>query len=232
MDRFIETHKFQLGPHIAENVVPSLTVTDTLAVLRKQSRPDTSRPCVAFRMFQETEDEKDALFLEAVAAHSNGTMHSSSYLTSVATFMELPSSVYSYWVPKSISRLFSLYPPLDRDISRRPESPKIADAKQGLATGDNPRFVRHFWEVGSHVIARSREDTLSDRLWVPFALGGWLDVFQADIDNVIAWKDDGKTLRGYEGAAIRNDSFCFKEGISWHMAPQYPSLDPHAEKKA
>ena len=27
---FIETHKFQLGPHIAENVVPSLTVTDTL----------------------------------------------------------------------------------------------------------------------------------------------------------------------------------------------------------
>ena len=28
MDRFIETHKFQLGPHIAENVVPSLTVTD------------------------------------------------------------------------------------------------------------------------------------------------------------------------------------------------------------
>jgi len=29
VDRFIETHKFQLGPHIAENVVPSLTVTDT-----------------------------------------------------------------------------------------------------------------------------------------------------------------------------------------------------------
>src|SRR5208337_3548937 len=24
-----ETHKFQLGPHIAENVVPSLTVTDS-----------------------------------------------------------------------------------------------------------------------------------------------------------------------------------------------------------
>jgi len=29
VDRFIETHKFQLGPHIAENVVPSLTVTDS-----------------------------------------------------------------------------------------------------------------------------------------------------------------------------------------------------------
>ena len=33
MDRFIETHKFQLGPHIAENVVPSLTVTDAEATL-------------------------------------------------------------------------------------------------------------------------------------------------------------------------------------------------------
>ena len=38
MDRFIETHKFQLGPHIAENVVPSLTVTDKFGVsLRRQA---------------------------------------------------------------------------------------------------------------------------------------------------------------------------------------------------
>ncbi len=36
MDRFIETHKFQLGPHIAENVVPSLTVTDSTGSLPKE----------------------------------------------------------------------------------------------------------------------------------------------------------------------------------------------------
>jgi hypothetical protein len=58
---------------------------------------------------------------------------------------------------------------------------------------------------------------------VPYALGGWLDVFQADIDNVVDWKNDGEAIRSYEGAAVRNDTFCFKEGLSWHKSPQYPS---------
>ncbi len=204
-------------------VLDGAKVITAVAVLRKQSRPDTSRPCVAFRMFQETEDEKEAVFVEALSSLSRGRLHSKSYLTSVSTFMQLPSAVYSYWVPPSISRLFSLYPPLDRDVARRSESSKIADAKVGLQTGDDPQFVRQYWEVNAESIARTREDTTTNRPWVPYARGGWLDAFQSDIDKVVYWKNDGEIIRGFESAAVRNDSFCFREGLSWHMAPSYPS---------
>jgi hypothetical protein len=204
-------------------VLDGAKVITAVAVLRKQSRPDTSRPCVAFRMFNETEDEKEAVFLEALSSLTRGQLHSKSYLTSASTFMQLPSSVYSYWVPSKISQLFALYPPLDRDLARRPEAPKVADAKVGLQTGDNPRFVRQYWEVSSELIARSREDTRDDRPWVPFARGGWLDAYQSDIDKVVDWKNDGEILREFASAAVRNDSFCFKAGLSWHKSPSYPS---------
>jgi hypothetical protein len=204
-------------------VLDGAKVITAVAVLRKQSRPNTSRSCVAFRMFNEMEDDKEAVFVEALATLSRGLSHSKSYLTSVSTFMQLPSSVYSYWVPSTVSKLFGQYPPLDRDVARRPESPKIADAKQGLATGDNPRFVRQYWEVCPELIARSREETSQGRPWVPFARGGWLDVFQSDIDKVVDWMNDGEALRALSASRVQNDTFNFRHGISWHKSPSYPS---------
>ena len=204
-------------------VLDGAKVITAAAVLRKQAKPDTKRPCVAFRMFQEQEDQKEAVFVEALGSLFRGVAHPRAYLTSVATFRGLPSSVYSYWVPTSVSMLFGQFPPMDRDVARSPESRKIADAKQGLATGDNPRFVRFFWEVGPETIARSREETYMGKPWVPYALGGWLEVFQADIDNVVDWKNDGEALRALGTSRVQNEGFYFKEGISWHKSPQYPS---------
>jgi hypothetical protein len=204
-------------------VLDGAKVITAATALRKQARPDTRSPCVAFRMFQEQEDQKEAIFVEALSSLSKCVAHPRAYLTSVANFMGLPSSVYSYWVPSSVSRLFGKYPPLDRDVAKRREAPKIADAKQGLATGDNPRFVRFFWEVGPEAIARSREETHTGRPWVPYARGGWLEVFQADIDKIVDWRNDGEELRSLPASRVQNDTFNFREGISWHMAPSYPS---------
>ena len=88
-------------------VLDGAKVITAVAVLRKQSRPDTSRPCIAFRMFNETEDEKEATLVGAIESISRGQVHLKSYLTSISIFVLLPSSVYSYWVPSTISELFS-----------------------------------------------------------------------------------------------------------------------------
>src|SRR5208337_2822979 len=204
-------------------VLDGAKVITSVVVLRKQSRPDSSRPCVAFRMFQENEDEKEAVFASAVASLSVGELHPKFYLTSLSIFEQLPSSVYSYWVPPTVSRLFGLYPPLDRDLARCADAPKIADVKVGLQTGDNPRFVRYFWEVDPSSIALTREETSLGKPWALYGLGGWLDAYQADIDNLVFWNRDGEDIRAFDGSAVRNDSFYFREGIAWHTAPQYPS---------
>ena len=92
----------------------------------------------------------------------------------------------------SVTSIVSKQSPLDRDQVAQPDAPKIADVKQGLDTSSDPRFVRFFWEMDPYTIARNRQDTFGPRVWIPFAKGGWLDKFHADISCVTYWKDDGE----------------------------------------
>ena len=49
---------------------------------------------------------------------------------------------------------------------------QTATAKQGLATADDFRFVRLWWEVAPETIGYSPEDTRQGKGWVHFAKGG------------------------------------------------------------
>src|SRR5262245_37795312 len=82
-----------------------------------------------------------------------------------------------------------------------------SDSKQGLATGDNPQFVRFFWEVPPNSIASISNETMTKaegvtssrharmvKPWVAFTTGGWLRAFQDDLTCVINWADDGQVL--------------------------------------
>jgi len=135
------------------DVLDGAKVITAAVVLRKQARLKHQKDCIAIRMFQENEEQKEEIYLKALEAISAGGSHSRAYKTTTDTFAALPSSVYSYWVPQNIADHFRSYPPLDRDIAKSPACPKFADAKNGLTTGDNPQFVRQFWEVLSNSTA-------------------------------------------------------------------------------
>ncbi len=100
-----------------------------------------------------------------------------------------------------------------------PEKEKIADVKQGLATADDLRFTRYWWEVPVDEIATSREETRQGKKWVPFAKGG--RPFYHDITLVVNWGNDGEEIKSYKDAAGRlmsrpqNESFYFRPGLAW-----------------
>jgi hypothetical protein len=219
------------------DVLEGAKVITATTVLRKHIKPTASRSCIAFRMSQEREEQKESIFSEAVLCLAKGRDHPRVFRSSVATFALLPTSVYSYWVPSKIAAIFAKHPPLDRDVAKRREATKVADSKQGLATGDNPQFVRFFWEVPPDSIAARSEETVRGaglienskshsntiKPWVPFTTGGWLRSFQDDLTCVINWTDDGNELDSFPQSVIRNARFYFKRGLAWHSAPQYPS---------
>src|SRR5271166_2134841 len=84
------------------DVLDGAKVITATTVLRKQSRPDSTKPCVAFRVSQEREEEKETIFASAVYFLAKGESHDRVFHSSVATFAQLPTSVYSYWVPSKI----------------------------------------------------------------------------------------------------------------------------------
>jgi hypothetical protein len=202
-------------------VLDGAKVITAATVLRKQSVPNPSRPCVCIRMFQEREDDKEMVLIGALRRLRVGEPHNRVYLSSVDVFQTLPHSVYSYWVPPRIAGLFLRYPPLDRDVAKKYDAPKLADAKQGLVTGDDPRFVRYHWEVTVGAITAGGSP--APKCWAPYSQGGWLDAYQADVDCVVDWSNNGEDLKATARARVQNEQFYFLPGISWHKSPQYPS---------
>ena len=147
------------------------------------------------------------------------------YTVKLGELAEIPGSPYAYWASQSLRELFQKYPPLDRDVAGQKEAPKIADVKQGLATADDSRFTRFWWEVDTGNIATSREET-HHKKWVPFAKGG--KPFYQDIQLVVNWLNNGEEIKRYitqrypylDGKwewVVKNEDFYFCEGLAWAL---------------
>ena len=91
---------------------------------------------------------------------------------------------------------------------------------QGLATTDDPRWLRSFWEV-------SPESRGRGKVWVSFAKGGEFGRFYHGNDLVIRWKDNGSELKseikaryGSAGKRIYGQDHYFKVGVTWPYRSQ------------
>ena len=97
---------------------------------------------------------------------------------------------------------------------------EVAPAKQGLATADNERFLRQWFEVSgdrSYMQARDREDAqASGARWFPHNKGGEYRKWWGNQDYVINWQDDGRELWDFRPrSVIRNPDCYFRPCISW-----------------
>ena len=80
------------------------------------------------------------------------------------------------------------------------------DIRQGMATGDNRRFLRPWYEVSPQSIGRR---------WLPYAKGEGARRWASGIEYLIDWENDGKEVRASARAVIRNPGYFFREGVSW-----------------
>jgi len=144
---------------------------------------------------------------EAARAAREGRADARVYRVAPEELEEIPGAPLAYWVPPSIRRLFTDLPPLEGNG---------AEVRQGLATADNFRFVRAFWEVDPARIARSREETFLGKRWVPFAKGGEYSPYYADIHLVVDWEEDGQRIRETgRRARVQNAQYYFRLGLTW-----------------
>ena len=99
-----------------------------------------------------------------------------------------------------------------------------AQAKVGLQTGDNNRFLRYWFEVETLNIGFSlsgNDIERSDRTWFPCNKGGNFRKWYGNHEYVVNWKSNGKELKSFkdETGKLRsrpqNTSFYFGEAISW-----------------
>jgi len=88
--------------------------------------------------------------------------------------------------------------------------------KQGLATADNKRFLRFWFEIDFNNIGFSVLNTKNtNKKWFPYNKGGSFRKWWGNQDYVINWENDGEELKNFKKSVLRNSSFYFNESLSW-----------------
>lgn len=141
------------------------------------------------------------------------------YRADASTFHDIPGSPIAYWASEAMHRAFLNTEMLDT----------VAQPKQGLATSNDKRFIRAWWEITSNNIGfsiKSRKDAAeSAKKWFPCVKGGGFRKWGGGSDYLVNWKDDGRemketVLRKYPYLStpdfvLKNQKEYFKPGITW-----------------
>lgn len=106
---------------------------------------------------------------------------------------------------------------------------QVCLAKQGLATGNNDRFLRVWFEVSKLVIGTDIDGTEtalnSCKKWFPYNKGGGTKArrWNGNISLIVNWENDGYEIKnitdekGKQKSRPQNTGFYFKPSISWGL---------------
>ena len=113
----------------------------------------------------------------------------------------IPGKLFSYWITDNVINAFK-------------ENKFIldyAEPKQGIATADNERFLRMWFEVSNLKFYPFNNNAK----WFPYNKGGEFRKWYGNRDYVINWENQGRELKNSKKAVLRNQQFYFKPFIGW-----------------
>jgi len=115
-------------------------------------------------------------------------------------FLKIPQAPVCYWLR---DRFFELL--AGKTLG------DVADVCQGLATANDPRFVRFTWEAPPDKWGIP----VRERRWVPFEKGGGYGKWFGHHFWTIDWEHGGARIKAFPASVIRNEQHYFKEGWTY-----------------
>ncbi|MFJ8416982.1 BREX-1 system adenine-specific DNA-methyltransferase PglX [Bacillus paramycoides] len=140
--------------------------------------------------------EKEEQALQVIGGKDKACKYSSKQ----SGFLGLPGFKFGYWIDNNI---FSLL-----------ENEKLssyAHACTGMQTGNNPKYIRKWYEIN---VNKSNINT-NDAKWIRYNTGGESRKWYGGYDSVLNWENDGEEVKNDKSSVIRNEKFYFNKGITW-----------------
>ncbi len=194
-----------LGAHAFEEIAGEIVQTTAFVLQNIQVQDFKGVYCRL--VSSDSQQGKECMFLSG----------ENRYVTSSANFSIIPSRPIAYWASKSVLQIYrSKYTIAD-----------IAETKQGLATGDNDRFMRNWHEVSILEISFSTknvEETVDNGIkWYPYNKGGPARKWYGNNDYIVNWEKDGYKIKNFtssEGklrSRPQNTRYFFKKCCTWSL---------------
>lgn len=160
-----------------------------------------------------SQDGKEEKYLEIVDGKENADL----YQVNQDNFHKISGSPIAYWASENLIEDFEKGIPLG----------KLVDAKEGMGTSDNKKFLREWFEVKLKDICFSASNIecsiQSKRKWFPYNKGGSFRKWYGNYDFVVNWEQNGKEIRNFKWpngkirSNIRNEEYYFKNAITWPL---------------
>ena len=193
---------FDFLAEYGNGVLDNATVRTAGTVVRTGSRATSDSEGVFFRLHDVESKKKESKFLEAAFSSDTKNDCQRKYKVKLSEFELIPSNPLSYWASKTTRSLY------DSDTvfeSRTNDSDKssLGVVRQGIATGNNPRFVSYFWEHESDE-------------WVPYTKGGEDAWVLPRVNRTLLWGENGKQVRRSSGGnGTPSEEHYFSEALTY-----------------
>jgi hypothetical protein len=133
-------------------------------------------------------------------------------------YLKLPGYNIAYWLGDRMLSMFELV-----------KAGELVEVKQGLATTNNNRFLRYWYEVSIYNIGFSLDRKVaieSKYKWFPYNKGGDFRKWYGNQEYIIDWSNDGAEiksqvkekypyLKGNTSFVLKENNPYFKESVSW-----------------
>ena len=130
-------------------------------------------------------------------------------------FEKIPGSPIAYWVSDKVREIFE----------KNQKLGEVGEAKVGLQTGDNDRFLRLWNEVSYNKIGynmvNSKEALESKKKWFPCDKGGGFRKWYGNQEIIVNWENNGYEIKNFYDnkgklrSRPQNIEYYFKEGLTW-----------------
>ncbi len=130
-------------------------------------------------------------------------------------FEKIPGMPIGYWASENLLE----------DFEKGIKASELIEPKQGLATADNDRFLRQWYEVEEKKISYNtksiNETENNEYKWYSYNKGGERRQWYGNYDYVVNWENNGNEIRNFKDgngklrSVVRNPSYYFKEAITW-----------------
>lgn len=178
-EKTLET-MLHLGPGGFDHA--SAMVVQTTAFVFANRQPAIKYLPTFFRLMGMGEETKRTAFINGNGRHVH-TMQSE--------FEKIPGSILAYWISPKMISAFVNFESID----------KYSVFKQGMATSDNERFLRFWYEIDfskADLTCKNPEDLrLSKRRWFPYNKGGAFRKWYGNNEYFVNWEDDGREMKAY-----------------------------------
>jgi len=154
-----------------------------------------------YRLHDVDKEKKERSFLHAAYVDAFEDDIQRRYVVPLQEFEMIPGASLSYWVPSDLRKLYQSEKCIEARAGDDRES--IGVVRQGIATGDDDRYVHFFWEH-------------DDNGWKPFSKGGQDSWLLPRVQQVLRWGRNGYEIKRFSGGnGTPSEQHYFKSAVTY-----------------